>query len=345
MSSTTTNDNDTIVTGGNHTGTSADTVAANMDRLIEDGIITAADKHLILWFFGHGRDKAMGLADMGKQIGYSSTTVSRLLAGRYEGNYSDVIAKVRSYKRLADERRRLAQAEFIETSIWHSIRAVCDLALVHQMPSMITGVSQIGKSTALEEYRRRSEYTVRYVRMPAAPGFRGAIEAVADACNVTTRCTTEQLRRRIAKSLDSKTLLIVDELHQLAISAGRNAAMKVMEYIRELMDVSGCGLVVCGTRALDQDLINGELKGWLEQFRERCIKRLELPDRMPDSDILLVAKTYGLPEPDETTMSLVRTWRMNRLCKTIMLAGNLAAKRDQPLSWRHVAAAHNAVSK
>lgn len=334
-----------VVPAGNNTGISGDTVALNMDRLVEDGIITDADKHLVLWFFGEARDKSLGLADMGKLVGYSSTTISRLLAGRYEGNYTEVVAKIRNYKHLSDERRRMTNDEFIETSIWRDIRAVCDLALVHQMPAMITGVPQIGKTTALLEYRRRSEYTVRYVRMPAAPGFRGSIEAIADACNVTTRCTTEDLRRRLCKGLDSRTLLIVDELHQLAISAGRNAAMKIMEYIRELMDVSGCGLVVCGTRALDQDLINGQLKGWLEQFRERCIKRLDLPDRLPDADILLVAKSYALPAPDDTTMTLLRTLRMNRLCKILILAGNYASKRDETLAWTHFHAAYAAVCK
>lgn len=335
---------DYIATGSN-VGTSADTVAANMDRLVEGGIVTEQDKSTVMWFFGHCREQSLSLSDIGKLVGYSSTTISRLFGGRYEGNYAEVITKIRSYKHLADERRRMTLDEFVETSVWREIRAVCDLALIHQMPAIVTGVSQIGKTTALEEYRRRSEYIVRYVRMPAAPGFRGAIEAIADACNVTTRCTTEQLRRRVAKSLDSKSLLIVDELHQLAISAGKNSAMKIMEYIRELMDVSKCGLVVCGTRALDQDLINGELKGWLEQFRERCIKRLELPDRLPDDDILLVAKSYDLPAPDDATMTLLRTLRMNRLCKVLILASNFAGKRDQPLAWTHFTAAYNAVCK
>lgn len=333
------------ITTGNNSGISADTVALNMDRLIDSGEITDPDKSSVMWFFGHCREKTLSLADTGKLIGYSSTTISRLYGGRYEGSYADVIAKIRSYKHLADERHRMTRDEFIETSIWRLIRSTCDLALIHQMPAMITGISQIGKTTALQEYKRRSEYIVRYVRMPAAPGFRGAIEAIADACNVTTRCTTEQLRRRVAKSLDSKSLLIIDELHQLAISAGKNSAMKIMEYIRELMDVSGCGLVVCGTKALDQDLINGDLKGWLEQFRERCIKRLELAERLPDEDIMLVAQSYDLPEPDESTMTLLRTLRMNRLCKILILAGNLAAKREQTLTWSHFTSAYNAVCK
>lgn len=324
-----------IVGHGNNMGISADTVAANLDRLIDQGTITDTDKHLVLWFFGDCRTRALSLADSGKLIGYSSSTISRLFAARYEGSYSDVISKIKAYKHLSDERGRLTRDEFIETSIWHTTRKVCDLALIHQIPGMITGVPQIGKSTCLEEYRNRSQYTVRYVRMPAAPGFRGAIEAIANACNVTTRATTEQLRLRLAKSLDSKSLLIVDELHQLAISSGKYAAMKIMEYIRELMDVSRCGLVVCGTKSVSEDLIDGELKGWLEQFKERLINQVELPSRLPAEDIILVASTYDLPEPDSETAELLKNIRMNRLLKTLMLARNLADNRQQPLDWTH----------
>lgn len=330
------NADEPIVTG-NNIGASADTIGTNMDRLVEDGTITLEDKHLVLWLFGDARTKSKSLGEIGRQIGYSSTTVSRLFGARYEGSYTEVLAKIRAYKRMEDERSRLTRDEFIETSIWHTIRKTCDLALIHQIPALIMGIPQIGKSTALEQYATRSEYIVRYVRMPAAPGFRGAIEAIAAACNITTHVTTEDLRRRLFRGLDSKSLLVVDELHQLAISSGRNSAMKIMEYIRELMDTTKCGVVVCGTKAIDEDLINGELKGWLEQFRERLINQVELPSQLPDEDILLVASTYGLGAPSDDAEALLKGIRMNRLLKTLALAKNLADNRKQELTWAHFA--------
>lgn len=323
---------------------SADTVSAEMDRIVDDGVITAADKTILMWFFGEIKRRSLSYADAGKAIGYDASTVSRMLRGRYEGNWANVLKALRRYKHLQDERGKMVRAEFVETSIWHQIRATCDLAIVHQMPSIITGVSQIGKTAALLEYQRRSEYTVRYVRMPAAAGFRSAMEAVADACYITTRCTAEQLRRRVAGGLDDRSLLIVDELHQLAISTGRTTAIKVMEWLRELHDVSGCGLVVCGTRAVEGDLINGELKAWLDQFAQRCIRRLSLPDRLPDADIGLFGAAFGLPAPDECMLDLLRTLRANRLVKTLQLADNLARRKGVALSWDTFAAAHNTVN-
>lgn len=323
---------------------SADTVATEMDRLADDGVISAADKALMMWLFGEIKRRGLSYADAGKTIGYDASTVSRILRGRYEGNWANVLKAIRRYKHLQDERGRMVRAEFVETSVWHQVRATCDLALVHQMPSIIMGVSQIGKTAALVEYQRRSEYTVRYVRMPAAAGFRSAMEAVADACYITTRCTGEQLRRRVAGGLDERSLLIVDELHQLAISTGRTTAIKVMEWLRELHDVSGCGLVVCGTKAVEGDLINGELRAWLDQFAQRCIRRLVLPDRLPDADIALFGAAFGLPAPDAGLLDLLRTLRANRLVKTLQLADNLARRKGQSLTWDTFVAAHNTVN-
>ena len=324
---------------------SADTVLRNLNPIVEDGTLSSDDRSQVLWLIGEMRRSALSLMETGKRIGYDASTVSKVLGGTYKGSWSNVIESIRKYRHLHAERSKMASAEFIETSIWERIRQTCDLALIHQMPAMIIGPSQIGKTRALQEYCRRSQYVVRYVRMPAAPGFRGALEAIADACGVTTRATTEQLRRRIAHALDERTLLMIDELHQLAISSGNHSAMKIVEYIRELHDGTQCGLVGCGTRALEQDLIQGPLKGWLEQFVERCIKRLELPNDIPWSDLLMVAEAYGLGEPPQAMADLIRHMRMNRLVKVLALAGNLARKRDQPLAWEHFTTAYALVNR
>ncbi len=324
---------------------SADTVSRALAPLVDEGTLTGDDRAQVLWLIGEMRAEGLSYAEAGRRIGYNASTVSRVLNGAYQGSWQNVIEKIRQYRHLRAERARLASAAFVETSIWEKIRQTCDLALIHQMPATVVGPSQIGKTTALLEYKRRSEYVVRYVRMPAAPGFRGALFALAEACGVTTRATPEQLRRRVAQALDSKSLLIVDELHQLAISSGRHAAMKIMEYIRELHDLSGCGLVVCGTRALDHDLIQGPLKGWLEQFSERCIKRLVLPDDVPWSDLLKVAAAYGLPEPPPEAEPTFRHMRLNRYTKLLALGGNLAAKRGEPLAWPHVLRAYELVTR
>lgn len=317
---------------------SAETVAIALEKFVDEGRITASEKGLVLWFFGHCKDRRLSLAECGKEIHYNAATVSRLFRGNYEGSLDNVMKAIRSYKQIIDERAKMSGDEFIETSIWKSIRSTCELALLRHAPVRVIGVSQIGKTCALLEYKRRSEYLVRYVRIPAAPSFKVCVEAIANACGVTTRGRVEETRKRVVQSLDHNTLLIVDELHELAISAGPTVAMRVMEWIRELYDVSGCGLVVCGTKVMEDDLMNGPAAGWLDQFQQRCIKVLSLPNRLPDTDIILTAKTYGFPEPPETYMIGLRELRMNRLTVALNLASDVAAKRDQPKTWELFAA-------
>ncbi len=312
---------------------SADTVAVGFEKLVDEGRITANDKGLILWFFGHCKDRHLNLSEAGKEIHYNAATVSRLFRGNYEGSLDNVIKAIRTYKQLVDERAKMSSDEFVETSIWKSVRATCELALLRHAPARIIGVSQIGKTHSLLEYKRRSEYLVRYVRIPAAPSFKLCVEEIAAACGVTTCCRVDDLRKRTAQALDHNTLLIIDELHELAISSGHTVAMRVMEWIRQLYDVSGCGIVVCGTKVMEEDLMNGPDMGWLDQFNQRCIKILALPNRLPDADIVLTAKAHGFPPPPEAYLCGLREMRMNRLTVALNLASDVAAKRGVERSW------------
>ena len=312
---------------------SSDTVAMEMDKLVSDGRISTGEKALVLWFHGHLREGNYSMVEAGKLIHYNATTVSRLLRGTYEGRIDKVISAIRAYRQIISERSKMMEDDYIETSIWQQIRQTCDLAILRRRPVRIIGVSQIGKTRALQEYQRRSEYLVRYCRVPAAPRFRAVVETVAEACSISTASDLPSLRKRIQKSIDSNTLLIVDELHELAISAGRRTAMDAIEWLRELYDRTSCGLVVCGTRTMEDDLIYGPQRGWLDQFDQRCSRVLQLPVQIPHDDIRAIAKHYGMPDPDDRTMELLRTLRMNRLILSIQLASDIAERRNLSLDW------------
>lgn len=313
---------------------SSDQVARTMQIYVEDDRCTQEEHGLLLWLFLHGKKRALSYDGIGKLINYSGATVSRIFAGKYEGNMSAVIDAVRGYQHLNSEREKMQNDSFIETSIWESIRSVCDLALLRNAPVRIVGLSQIGKTRALKEYKRRAKFNCFYCRIPAAPTFRLVLETIAQACGINTALRNEELRRRIPGALNRQTILIIDELHELALSASKGTAMKAMEYIREIFDVSGCGLVVCGTRSMEDDLIHeAGLRGWLDQFDQRCIRKLKLPLRLPPRDIALAAEAYGFPEPDGSCASLLDGIRMNRLCTCLNMAAAVAAKKGLERNW------------
>ncbi len=306
---------------------SADKVAQALNKLVDAGEITEQDKGLVLWFHKHCKDMGFSLAEAGRTIRYNSATVSRLFNGNYEGSLTNVIKQIKSYKHLTDERAMMAQDEFVETSIWNTVRLTCLLAFRRHAPVRIIGVSQIGKTSALLEYKRRSEWRCIYVRIPAAPSFRTVVEAVSEAVGVTIHNNVDALRKRVISALDENTLLIIDELHELAISSSTAVAMKSMEWIREIYDRTKCGLVVCGTRTMEDDLLRGKIAGWLDQFNQRCIKVTELPVRLPDSDFDKTFKAYGFPVPDGDTLAVIRNMRMNRLTTSLKMASDLASEK------------------
>ena len=307
---------------------SADKVAIALNKLVEAGEITDQDKSLIQWFHKRTKDAGMSLTEAGSLIRYNSATVSRLFNGTYEGNLTNVLKAIKTYKHLEDERSAMTQDEFVETSIWNTVRLNCLLAFRRHAPVRIVGVSQIGKTSALLEYKRRSEWRCIYVRIPSAPSFRTVVEAVADAVGVTIHSNVDALRKRVIAALDENTLLIIDELHELAISSSKAVAMKSMEWIREIYDRTQCGLDVCGTRTMEDDLMHGKIAGWLDQFNQRCIKVSELPVRLPDSDFDKTFLAYDFPAPDGDTLAMIRSMRMNRLTTCLKMASDVANEKQ-----------------
>lgn len=322
--------------------TSADRVALTMQAL---DLLSPEERDLVVWFASEVRRNAWSHGEAGKRIGIDGSNIGRIFNGNYAGNWQNVLEKIRTFRHLQAEREKMTRAEFVETSVWERVRQTCDMALINQMPAILVGVSQIGKTHALKEYMRRSHHLVRYVRIPAGGTLRDTLFAIADACGVGAGVNALRVRARILSALNSRTLLIIDELHQLTL-AKPMTAVKVMEFIREILDETGCGLVVCGTRALQQELLQGQMAAWLDQFEQRCITRTVLDDRLSDRDIGKVAEAYGVAEkPDSDTLKVLRTLRMNRLVKLLMLAGTLARKQEMPTTWDHFMAAYTAVNR
>lgn len=312
---------------------SSDTVAMALNRYIDTHRITGAEKSLILWFFTHIKEKGLSMSDAAECIRYTSSTLSRLFAGKYEGSLENVVEAIRKYKQIMGERYQMTHAEFIETSIWESIRGLCDLALVRQVPVRIVGVSQIGKTRSLMEFQRRCQFRVLYCRMPAVPTVRNVVEALATVCKVNASAKTDRLVERITTSLDENTLLIIDEVHELAMCSQTITATRCVETIRRIHDMSHCGLVLCGTAIMEDELINGAKRGWMDQLAQRCCRVLVLPDRLPEKDIMLTVNTYGMPKPDPQMAAILRTLRMNHLCLCLNMTIDAARRKNIEPDW------------
>ena len=307
---------------------SADQVRQTCRAYVDAGRTTDEGLESIVRLFNLGKGRGYSFDQTGALVEYSGATISRLFAGKYEGALDKVVAQIDGYLELEAERAKMRSDRFIENSIWMRINNLCTFALTRNAATRLVGPTQIGKTYCLKEYMRRSSRQVCYVRIPAAPTLKLAVAAFAEAVGVGSSLRVDDARARVARAIGRNTLLIVDELHELVMSAGKGTAMKVIEWIREIKDNSNCGLVLCGTRSLEDDLINDpRMKGWLVQLDQRCQRVVMLPNRIPMDDIMLAAGAYGITGSTACVESLLASIKMNRLTSCLALTASWCGGR------------------
>lgn len=318
---------------------SADQVRATCRIYVDAGRITDEGLESIIKLFNLGKQRGYSFDQTGALVEYSGATLSRLFAGKYEGALDKVVSNINTYLELEAERAKMKSDRFIENSIWTKVNSLCNFAITRNAIVRLVGPSQIGKTYCLKEYMRRSNKQVCYVRIPAAPTMKLAVAAFADAVGVGSSLRVDEARQRVSKAISRNTLLIIDELHELVMSGGKGTAMKVVEWIREIWDNSNCGMVLCGTRSLEDDLINdARMKGWLVQIDQRCQRVMNLPTRIPREDIELAARAYGIGGSTACVENILSDIRMNHLTSCLALtvswcAGNNKSHEKHPLNW------------
>lgn len=327
---------------------SADQVRAAMRIYADDGRITDEGLESLVRLFALGKARGLSFDQTGRLVSYSGATMSRLFAGKYEGAMEKVVESVGAYLELEAERQKMASDLFIETTAWAKVKAACDLAIKRNRIVRIIGPSQVGKTYCLKEYMRRARFQTCYLRIPAAPTFKLVVEAMCAAVGVSSSLRTDDARPRVARAIGPNTLVVVDELHELVMSAGKSTAMKCAEWLREIFDASGCGMVLCGTSALEDDLINDpRLKGWLGQLDQRCIRVLRLPNELPAEDVDRAAEAYGIGGDRRPVENILRRIRMNRLTTVLTMtagwcAGNNKRRERHPRTWESFAKVYKA---
>lgn len=327
-----------------------DVVKTALARLVQAGQLDADGEGLVWWFYCFARESNWRLADAADAIGKDKTTVHRLFNGSYGASYDNLLESILRYKKIAMERAKRRNIGFIETSTYAKVSAICKSALNDSMPAFIYGASQIGKTACLTEFARRNNHgQTKYIRMPAAPSFPFFLKMIAEACFISTRLNADATRRRIVDAIDDRNLLIVDEFHQCMITSSELTARKIVEYLREIYDRTGCGVCVCGTKVVQDEFQNGRQKLVFDQFRRRGMLELVLPDTPPKSDIVKIAAAFDLPAPDAGNLDLIKTMLMEsglgKYFKYLQYAHGIATGRKERLTWDHFSAAYDGVKK
>lgn len=320
----------------------------SMAKLLASKRITAAEQDHLVWYYNRVQHLHMSLANVGDELDMSGTDAWRMFIGRLD-SYGSVALKLGALR--SAETASTPPSTFVETSTWLKIAQVCSYAAASRKPVFISGVSQIGKTTCLEEFRRRNDTGyVKILTIPPKPSFGAVTYELAKLLNLPPRGYNAEIKSRIFDAIDARTLLIVDEVHQ-AMQKGvpHKNTIGIMEFLRFIHDKCKCGMVFSGTKLFKDEMDAGPLAPILDQFRRRSIVSLVLPEVTPMADVNDIAASYGLPPPstdqtaNEIVLRLVKSSGVGQYIIYLKSAVNLARNQKKPVSWMHFTTAYDLV--
>lgn len=341
---------------------SLDDLQKNLSHNAQDAI----DAFIACFRWCISDEHPLRIEEFAERVECDHTTIRRIMQGKYTHAttgaripISDRLLKsMREFLRLEGERLSARRVGFCETPTAKAIFTHCDLARESQSPVFLIGPSHIGKTWALREYTERNNHgRTIYVRLKAASGLGGMVQAIGKALGISDKANTQDLIARIKRALKPNMLLILDEVHQLMYTYRKESFFACLEVLRELYDESGCGMVLCGTALLFKRVQDN--RGELEQFFRRGVHKRILPDQPLRADIACIARAAGLemPEKGDTVTVEVggrllreRPYEMLRqvgreeglkaITERLRYGQKLANKAKAPLAWEHVVKGH-----
>jgi DNA transposition AAA+ family ATPase len=302
-------------------------------------------RSLVRWFHAHCAENDLSLKEAGELVRYDDSTLHRIFHGNYAGSQENVCEQIAAFKKLYEERQHGKRLKFIQTDLSRLLWGVFDMCLEFQRVGFVIGESQIGKSASAIEYRDQHNHgNTIYVRMPTGGAKSLFLAYLARALRFGAQGTDKQIIQRIFDAFDDRMLLIVDEVHQCLYSKGEARGASTLEFIRELFDHTGCGLVLIGTPVFHHEMEQGRFAGVLKQLKNRRLPLTLLPARPSARDLNTFAAAYKLPPAANEALRLqtnvVRDEALGMWLTLLRMGAKIASKDHSRMTWSHVLKAH-----
>jgi len=326
----------------------AHNVRAAIKQAVARGQVSEEDGEEVFWLYNYANEFHLNEADLAVKMGaYDKNTLYQLFRGMYgvfkdgskASSWANIIKAIRAFKAVELEEMKKKNIGIIETEVKRTVFTACDAALADGMPAFIYGASQIGKTTALLEYKRLHNHgrTV-YLRMGSNwTKARLVRELGIIFNNGMKKAAVWDLEDKIVHSLSRYNLLIIDEFHLALETTSERAAKEIVEFIREIYDRSGCGLVLSGTKVGLEGLEGGRNRMLFDQLRRRGVVKVVLPDVPPRRDINEIARTFELPAPQgedlRSVKTLIQTRGLGVFIKYLQKAYAVTRKAKIELTW------------
>lgn len=294
-------------------------------------------KQTLAWLISYAVDHNWTLGDMAAQAGVSARTMRSILKGTYEANAEPHLASLAALRaRLAVEQTG-EDLPFVETSLARYTMDLAEFTRRYHFSGILIGPTQWGKTEAVKEYARRHADKVVLVRCPVSASPTRLLYRIAKQIGAPPNLKQDEMIDRILRYLTPDHLLIIDEIHHVLRSD--KMGMKGVEQVRELRDMSGCGLLLTATpeflAAMEDD---PNWSGMLQQLSKRNACRVyRLPSVISTEDLRQVWEFYGFPEPDAGLRASVEAAAQESgygvITKRMHLARIAASNAGVPVTW------------
>ena len=306
----------------------------------------------IRWLHSYAMEQGWSQEETGKNINKAGNTIYQLFTGRHTAGKESIVSEIERLRKTVSARAGTESLQFIETDLTRRIWKVCESSLIYQRIAFIFGDSQIGKTTALEEYQRRHNHgTTIYTRMPAGGKMGDFLRAMARQLNISNKLSTYDLKARIKSAFDHRMVLIVDEAHQPLLGDNRNrqTAMQVYEFLREIHDEQRCGLVISATNVFRDEMAFGRGSNILAQLSRRRLVSLQLPNEPQRNDLKSFAAAYGLSEPTgeaaELQKTIIKEQALGVWLMLLRMTAGRCNKQDLEMTWDQVIRSRDLLKK
>ena len=162
----------------------------------------------------------------------------------------------------------------------------------------IIGLTRIGKTTPAARWFLHHLDSAVYVVCPNATSEMDFLYAIARACGVATRessDTCQRLRARIetAFAAGGYRVLLIDEGHNLLLR-GVKAAQR-LEFLRRLRDHLGVGVAILATPQFSEALAEAFQAGsrWAPGQYDGRVRTYHLPETLSDEDLGAIARHHA----------------------------------------------------
>ncbi len=298
---------------------------------------------ILRWAYFRGKELGLSLSALARNLGVSSTTLSRVFRGVYNADIAslcDTLRKVRASKAEA-----VGNPDFVQTSLANRMFRVFDRVRALCTVGIIWGEMGIGKTIVTEAYKQQNNHgRTIYVRCGPKMTFAQFVVHVARSMNVTAKNTQlRAIRYKIIKLLKAgERLLIIDELHEIFLTCKGDTAVAICEFLREIYDESGCGMVLIGTEVIEHEFLRGQHKLALAQLVDRGTIQIALPNKPTKQDVAAIIKRFGLAVPDEREPEaamiigdILKSAGLRKLTLHLRDGAAFAAKRQERYTWGH----------